>query len=222
MALQFGDVTFDPERRRVCRRGRERHLSPKAFELLKLLIERRPQAVAKADIHERLWPGTFVSDTNLPTLVAEIRDVLGEDAHRQRYIRTLHGFGYAFEGQAHPRTDPAGDEEPRGWLINESRQIGLRQGETVIGREGAHVVLSSSTVSRNHARIVVDDTAATVEDLGSKNGTYVNDERVASATALQDGDRLRVGALVFTFHRARSSSTTKTQASTSSLSRKRT
>jgi DNA-binding winged helix-turn-helix (wHTH) protein len=226
MALHFDGMIFDVERRQVCRGGRERHLSPKAFELLKLLIERRPEAVAKADIHERLWPGTFVSDTNLPTLIAEIRDALGETAHRPRCIRTVHGFGYAFEGEprppaARPQGAPAADErEARWWLIGESRQIALADGTHVIGREDAGVVLSSSTVSRSHARIVVTATEASVEDLGSKNGTYVNDRRVETTTVLQDGDRLRIGAMVFTFQRARPSASTQTQASTSSPSRK--
>src|SRR5689334_4229632 len=102
MRLQFGDVVFDGDRRQVSRGGRERHLSPKAFELLKLLVERRPEAVSKADIHDRLWPGTFVSDANIPALVAEIRAALGDHAPKRRFLRTLHGFGYAFEANARP------------------------------------------------------------------------------------------------------------------------
>jgi DNA-binding winged helix-turn-helix (wHTH) protein len=212
MRLQFGRVTFDPDCRQLWRDGHERHLSPKAFDLLKLLVERRPEAVAKTEILTRLWPGTFVSDTNIPTLIAEIRAALGEQAQRSRFVRTLHGFGYAFQAEAaRPAAPP---EQPTGWLVGESRQIALFAGENLLGREGGGVIaLGSSTVSRRHARVVIDDRGAAVEDLQSKNGTYVNDRRVTSATPLGDGDRLRTGSLLFTFQRVRPGSSTETQTS---------
>jgi DNA-binding winged helix-turn-helix (wHTH) protein len=212
MRLQFGGVTFDPECRQVWRDGRERHLSPKAFDLLKLLIERRPEAVPKAEIVSRLWPGTFVSDTNIPALIAEIREAVGDHARRSRFIRTLHGFGYAFHAEAARPAAPA--EQPSGWLVGESRQIALFAGENLLGREGGDVIaLGSSTVSRRHARVVIDDRGAAVEDLQSKNGTYVNDRRVTATTPLGDGDRLRTGSLLFTFQRVRPGSSTETQTS---------
>jgi DNA-binding winged helix-turn-helix (wHTH) protein len=215
MRLQFGRVTFDPDCRQLWRDGHEQHLSPKAFDLLKLLVERRPEAVAKTEILTRLWPGTFVSDTNIPTLIAEIRAALGEQAHRSRLIRTLHGFGYAFRSETEiSQPTAATAQQPRGWLVGESRQIALFAGENLLGREGGDViVLGSSTVSRRHARIVIDGRRIAVEDLASKNGTYVNECRVTSSTMLGDGDRLRTGSLVFTFQRARPGSSTETQTS---------
>jgi DNA-binding winged helix-turn-helix (wHTH) protein len=219
MRLQFGPFAFDPERRQLWRGAHERHLSPKAFDLLKLLIERRPDAVPKAEIFERLWPGTFVSDTNIPTLIAEMRQALGEHARRPRFIRTLHRFGYAFEGDVSSAGRSAASQ-PSGWLVGESRQIALFDGENLLGREGGGVIgLGSSTVSRRHARVVIDGQRAAVEDLESKNGTYVNERRVTSPTALGDGDRLRTGSLVFTFQRARPTSSTETQSSRSGSSK---
>ena len=102
MRLQFDDLTFDSDSRQIRVTGKEVRLSPKAFELLALLIDRRPNAVSKADIRDRLWPGTFVSESSLPSLVSEIRGALGDDGKDPRFIRTLHGFGSAFqaEGQA--------------------------------------------------------------------------------------------------------------------------
>ena len=91
----FGD-TLDEARRELLLRGAAVHLTPKAYELLRLLLERRPAAVSKAEIHDRIWPGTFVSDVNLATLAFEIRTAIGDDPQAPRYIRTVRGFGYAF------------------------------------------------------------------------------------------------------------------------------
>ena len=77
-------------------------LTPKAFLLLELLLDRRPEAVAKAELLERLWPETFVSDAGLHNLVAEIRAALGDAPRAARYIRTVPRYGYAFHGDARP------------------------------------------------------------------------------------------------------------------------
>jgi len=78
--LRLGDLTFDGESRQLLRGVEEVHLSPKAFELLKILIDERPRAMSKQELHERLWPDTFVSEVNLASLIAEIRAALGEPA----------------------------------------------------------------------------------------------------------------------------------------------
>lgn len=97
MRVHFLDFVFDGGRRILIRGADRLHLSPKAFRLLELLLARRPDAVSKPEIHSVLWPRTFVSEANLPALVNELRRALGDDAKRPRAIRTVHGFGYAFE-----------------------------------------------------------------------------------------------------------------------------
>src|SRR4051794_30306192 len=67
---------------------------------------------------------------------------------------------------------------------------------TTIGREG-DVVLDDSDVSRRHVSLSFDGSAVTVADLGSTNGTFVNEERVSAARPLEPGDRLRIGTTVF-------------------------
>jgi DNA-binding winged helix-turn-helix (wHTH) protein len=200
--LQFDDLAFDSETRQIWLGQEEARLSPKAFDLLALLIERRPRAVSKAEIREHLWPGTFVSESNLPTLVSEIRLAIG-DRHRKRgFIRTLHSRGYAFRGPEPLANTPHAVEmaPPDRWLISTTAEIALTRGENVLGREGPGVILvKSSTVSRRHVRIVIETDRAVVEDLGSKNGTYVNDRRLTTATPIADGDQLRIGSLLFTF-----------------------
>jgi Tol biopolymer transport system component/DNA-binding winged helix-turn-helix (wHTH) protein len=104
--LCFGPFTLDLESRQLTSGGKEIHLEPKAFELLSALILERPKALSKADLQERLWPGTFVAEANLSNLVAEIRAALGDPARAPKFVRTAHGFGYAFCGEAELLTDP--------------------------------------------------------------------------------------------------------------------
>lgn len=216
MRLQFDDLTFDSETRQVWVRGKEARLSPKAFDLLALLVERRPRAVSKADIRAHLWPGTFVSESSLPSLVSEIRDAIADHRRKPGLLRTLHGFGYAFQAERAPADGAPGTAGPDARLVSATAEIALASGENILGREGEGiVVVKSSTVSRRHARIMIEANAAVVEDLGSKNGTYVNDRPVSSPTPVVDGDQVRLGSLLFTFRFPHPSETTETQTSPS-------
>jgi DNA-binding winged helix-turn-helix (wHTH) protein len=191
MRLQFGDCEFDPDTREVFRGGKPIHVSPKAFALLAALIERRPKAISKDELHKHLWPDTFVSDANLPNLVAELRDALGDDAHEPRIIRTVPRFGYAFRAETSGEVAPSASAFR---LIWGDREIALRRGENVIGRDdGAALWIDDDLVSRRHARIVVDETGAVLEDLGSKNGTRLRGKRIRSPAKLADGDLITIG-----------------------------
>ena len=82
------------------------------------------------------------------------------------------------------------------------RKVRLATGETLVGREkGCPIRLATNDVSRRHCKLVVaaagDGETVTVEDLGSRNGTFVNDRAVAGVTPLSPGDRLRVGPVLF-------------------------
>jgi len=205
-AFSFANIRIDPDSRQIWRGGHEVHLTAKAFELLLLLVDRRPHVVSKGDIRARLWPDTFVSDTNLPTLITEIRTTLGDDARRPRFVRTVHKHGYAFSVEIAPEGNEAGYElvNARWWLVGATGQIPLFDGENVLGREGAGItIVRSATVSRRHARVVVASDQVTVEDLGSKNGTFVSDEPVTSIRGLGPGDRVRLGSVLFTMMPAR-------------------
>ncbi len=217
MTYQFDDFTLDSRTRRLLRvpaaikaRGgdasprpeEEVHLSPKAFDLLMLLVENHARAMSKAELHEKLWPSTFVQETNLAGLVAEVRRALDDSAGEPRYLRTVHRFGYWFVGQVResgPRED-AVKPRVRYWLVWESRQIALSEGENILGRApDAGIWIDAPGVSRHHARIVLEPSGAALEDLGSKNGTYVGGRRITSTSALSDGDRIRLGSVVVTF-----------------------
>lgn len=199
MRLGFGDLVLDITTRQLLRGGEELRLSPKAFELLRLLIEERPRAMAKTELIERLWPDTYVAEANLPSLVAEIREVTGDNAAEPRFIRTIRRFGYAF--CASVTDDGAAGSAPLGsWLMCGERQIRLSEGENIIGREpDAAVWLDFSAVSRRHARIVISADRVTIEDLGSKNGTQVRGERITGAVEIEDGDEIRIGSVLLNF-----------------------
>jgi TolB-like protein/Tfp pilus assembly protein PilF len=98
MKIRFGDCVLDTDERALQRRGQSIHLTSKAFQLLVFLLEIRPRAAAKSELQEKLWPSTFVSEGNLATLVKEARTAIGDDARKPLYIRTVHGYGYAFAG----------------------------------------------------------------------------------------------------------------------------
>jgi len=202
MRLRFGDCVLDSETRELHVRGDLVHLQPKAFQFLELLLQSRPKALSKDVLHERLWPGTFVSDGTLTSLLAEVRDAIGDDAHQPQFIRTVHRFGYAFSGEAQEVRDSAPSvAAPKSacWLIRGRRRYALAVGESIIGRDsGAPVFLDHPSVSRRHARIVVEGDRATLEDLGSKNGTFLGGKKVASPTPLSDGDAIRIGVVEMT------------------------
>jgi DNA-binding winged helix-turn-helix (wHTH) protein len=216
MRFRFGDCVLDGETRQLRRGGEAVPLSPKGFQFLELLIAQRPRAVPKDEIHERLWPGTFVSDGTLTSVVAEARLAIGDDAQEPRFVRTVHRYGYAFSGDAQEdRSARARSRAPRlAWrLIWGVREIALDEGETVLGRDPAATILvDHKSVSREHARIRLSTDAATLEDLGSKNGTYLRGRRLVAAAALADGDEIRIGSVSMTFRVFPLSGSTETAA----------
>jgi len=190
--LPFGPFVFDPDRRLLLRDGERVKLTPKAFDLLAILIERRPSAVSKEDLYELLWPDTFVQPASLDALIAKIRNALEDSGRDSRYVRTAYGFGYAFDSG--DTRNAAASTRPRLVFINEQRTIHLHAGDNVIGRgDEAAISIESSKVSRQHANIAVGATETTIEDMGSKNGTFVGAERVTSRRTLSDGDEITVG-----------------------------
>jgi DNA-binding winged helix-turn-helix (wHTH) protein len=203
--LRFGDFVVDSDTRQVLRDGEEVHLSPKAFDLLCTLAERRPTVVDKAELVTRIWPDTFVGDANLNVLIGEIRRALGDTAQRPRFIRTVHGVGYAFCGEAAELRQAATERRPaatRCWLTWHDRTFTLVEGENVIGRDpGCAIWLDETGVSRRHARIHVDGTRRRMilEDLNSTNGTFVGDAQLSAKHALADGDVIHIGSVALTF-----------------------
>jgi DNA-binding winged helix-turn-helix (wHTH) protein len=199
----FGDCALDPESRVLMRAGRAAHLTPKAFDLLELLLKRRPKAISKRELMAALWPGVAVTEGSLANLVSEIRIALEDTARTPRYIRTVHRFGYAFSGEALVE-DMSGQAPlgtgPRFRLVAAQGEAALAEGDNLVGRaDDCRLRIESSTVSRHHARLRVRGAEVWVEDLGSKNGTVVEGHKIEAPTPLRGGERILVGAIELRF-----------------------
>jgi DNA-binding winged helix-turn-helix (wHTH) protein len=212
MQIRFADCVIDTETRQVLRNGVAVVLSPKAYRLLVLLVEARPKALAKDALCRALWPDTFVVEANLSNLIGEIRAALGDSAQQPRFIRTLHGHGYAFFADTDVATGVGMEPEVRAYLITPDGQaLPIREPQSVVGRgSDVQVRLDLPGISRHHARITIVDGQATVEDLQSKNGTLVRGERIAGARPLMSGDELGFGSVRVSFHIASATKSTET------------
>ena len=216
MSVRFGRFTLDEDRRLLLRDKVDVHLTPKAFDLLVLLTQEAPRVLRKSELHERLWPGTFVSDATLVGLIKELRRALDDRDLTSRLIRTAFGVGYAFCGSVETSITTDRRRKPdvgarSWWIVAGSRRIPLGEGEHVIGRDPASTVwLDVPGVSRRHARIVIDGDAASIEDLESKNGTMLREQIVAGQSPLRDGDRIQVGPILLVFHASASGLSTAT------------
>jgi DNA-binding winged helix-turn-helix (wHTH) protein len=215
--FQFDDFTLDLDTRELTRGDMPLHVEPKAFRLLELLVTSRPRALSKDELQDQLWPKTFVSERSLARLVGILRECLGDPVENARFIRTVPRFGYAFCGEARQVASPSGHSEASAFhcrLLWEGREIALGEGETILGRDAdATVWIDFSSVSRRHARIMVVNGRATIEDLGSHNGTFVRGKKLAAATELENGDRIKIGAATLVFRSFRGLGSTKSEAS---------
>jgi DNA-binding winged helix-turn-helix (wHTH) protein len=202
MRYSFAAFTLDAATRQLSASGAERHLSPKAFDLLVFLVSNRSRAVAKGELQQHLWPETFVEETNLAGLVAEVRRALDDPASSPRYVRTVYGFGYRFVAEVTVQEGPLrpAPSRARCYLISTQSELMLMEGANVVGRApDATIQLDSPGVSRHHARIVVSGAEATLEDVSSKNGTYLDGTRITSRVPLSDGSQIRIGTVLLTF-----------------------
>jgi DNA-binding winged helix-turn-helix (wHTH) protein len=213
MQLRFEDCVLDSGTRELHRGGAAVALSPLAFRLLELLVQQRPNALSKEELNRSLWPNTYVADGNLANLVNELRTALNDDARHSRIIRTIQRYGYAFQasGESVPGPGAPATASAAYRLIWGDREIALVAGENLIGRDQKAVVwVDDASVSRHHARILIDDSGARLEDLGSKNGTYRGGLKVERAVSLNDGDALRLGSVAMVFRRLEAGASTAT------------
>jgi DNA-binding winged helix-turn-helix (wHTH) protein len=210
MRVRFGDCIFDSDTRELSRAGKPVHLAPKAFRLLELLVENRPRALSKEELLQELWPKTYVSEGNLPGLAAEIRRAIGEGAE-STVLRTVYGYGYAFSATAEKEKAEPPPAHGRYWLAWNEREISLANGENIIGRDpAANARIDDSTISRRHARLVIADKRASIEDLGSKNGTFLRGRRMNKSVRLSDGDVITFGSVTLIFRAVLPGTTTAT------------
>jgi DNA-binding winged helix-turn-helix (wHTH) protein len=205
MRLKFGDCVLDLRARQLERGEQIVPLEPKMYELLELLIKRRPAVVTNNELDELLWPQVYVARTSLTRLVSELRTALGDTPRDSHIIRTVYKTGYAFcanvTSMPSPGAAPAAIE-----VVWKRQSLPLTDGEHIAGRDPeCSLVIDATTVSRRHARITVVSGTATIEDLGSTNGTHVDGTRISTPTRLIPGNELALGSEVLRV-RARNSS----------------
>jgi DNA-binding winged helix-turn-helix (wHTH) protein len=195
--VQFAEFTFDTGARQLCRKDLPLPLSGKAFAVLRVLLEERPNVVSKKDLLQRVWPDAAVEEANLSVAVAHIRRALADDTQRPRFVRTDHRTGYAFVADVidlGPRPDAPRQPSTRFWLVWNDRRLVLVDGENTVGRDPKYPIwLDAPRVSGRHALITVVGSTVAVEDLESTNGTYLRGSRLTSSQELTDGDVIRFG-----------------------------
>ena len=97
------------------------------------------------------------------------------------------------------------------WVIVRGCRFPPKPGDNIIGRDpSAQAWLDDVGVSRRHARVAVTDSTSQIEDLGSKNGTYLRGVRVVEPIALRNGDVIRVGPVTVVYRMDAAGMTTET------------
>jgi DNA-binding winged helix-turn-helix (wHTH) protein len=193
--VRFHDFVLDTGRRELSRGESRVPLRPKAIQLLAVLIEQRPKAVSQEELADRLWPETFVEKNALHKLMHQLREAL--DDGKQTIIRTVYGFGFAFAATAIDKAPGAANTHCR--IVIGDSEFDLREGENVVGRErDAAVRIEAVSISRRHARITINGNHATLEDLQSKNGTWIRGKRIHKGE-LTDGDGILFGTVAAAF-----------------------
>jgi DNA-binding winged helix-turn-helix (wHTH) protein len=207
--IRFGDCVFDPEARELRRSGVAVALSPLALELFRVLLQARPRAIPQSELKQRLWPDSVVGRTSLARLVTEVRKAIGDRRGSPRWIRTHHGFGYSFFGEVREPANAEPGDACR--LLWGAREISLGEGESLIGRAPDCMMrVDTPKTSRHHARIVITAGRAVLEDLGSRNGSYLGARRIDGPTPLRDGDEIGIGTAVLIFLGPGGTGTTET------------
>jgi DNA-binding winged helix-turn-helix (wHTH) protein len=220
---EFGPFRVDARERLLLRGHDVVPLPPKLFDALLLLLDRAGRLVTREELTRELWPDTFVDEGAPAKNLWLLRKALEAAGGSAADIQTIPRVGYRFTGAvrrtARKRADASGSPHMRpsefqlSWAGKKTR---LRDGAWVLGRDPeADVFIDMSNVSRRHARVLVDGARATIEDLGSKNGTFVRGARIESMTPLSDGDEIHLGSVRLLFRAAGGPASTRTHRSRS-------
>jgi DNA-binding winged helix-turn-helix (wHTH) protein len=220
MAYRFGKFLYDPVSHRLLRGGTEVPLTHKSRELLLLFLHDPGRLLTRDQIVARVWPEVAVTDDAVRFQIAELRKALGEAG--EAFLKTVRREGYRWEAEVQaeasrpvrsvPDAVDRSQAGPRFRLVLEDREVQLLEGENVIGREPDSALwIDDPSVSRRHAGIAVADGQARLEDLGSKNGTYLNGRKIAREENLSDGDEIRIGIASMVLRKMSRLQTTRTE-----------
>src|SRR5262249_25518970 len=93
-SYEFGSFRIDGVKRLISQKGQPVALTPKAFDLLLVLVESRDRVTEKSEFIERVWPDSFVEETNLTQNISKLRKALGKNSQQHQFIVTVRGRGY--------------------------------------------------------------------------------------------------------------------------------
>ncbi len=216
--FHLGSWMVEPTLDRISQNGREVRLRPRAMDVLTVLALAAGKLVSKQSLIDEVWRTEYVSDHALTQVIAELRAALGDDAKEPSFIENIPRRGYRLVASVTPAAESVASNHGVSMPFKIETEGGTRpltQGQNVIGRTGeADISLDRTEVSRCHAIITVQGTTAIIEDLGSKNGTYVNGRRLDGPTALNNGDEIWIGRSVARMRFLIEGEPTKTEAST--------
>jgi DNA-binding winged helix-turn-helix (wHTH) protein/TolB-like protein/tetratricopeptide (TPR) repeat protein len=140
---QFGPFELNPAERLLFLNGRAVPITPKAFDMLVVLVERSGHLCQKEELMKALWPDTFVEEGNLSVTVSSLRKVLGDDRGHQRYIETVSKSGYRFAATVSPLVLESQPSQP------EAHLEGLPRNQTTAASVAPHTPnISAPLISR--------------------------------------------------------------------------
>jgi DNA-binding winged helix-turn-helix (wHTH) protein len=201
----FGEFELDVSAFLLRRAGERLKLEKIPMEVLILLVSRRGNLVGRKEIRESLWsPRVFVEhDSAINTAIRKIRQVLDDDADMPRFVETVVGKGYRFVASVTRRSRSSSGREvgvPGHSVVRGKQEFALENGDNLLGRDPTvQICIDHPSVSRRHAKIVLRSGRAMLEDLDSRNGTFVNGRRLESPTELGHGTVIGLGPITLTF-----------------------
>ena len=205
--LRFAEFELDLAAYTLWRGGERVRLQRIPMELLTQLVDARGALVDRAHIQTALWGAEVFVDQEaaINTAIRKLRKALGDAPDRPRFIETVIGKGYRFVAPVHEvvRETPAAARFvfPKYVVRYAGQEFALAEGDNVVGRDpDAQVCIDHPSVSRRHALIRIVQHEAVIEDLASRNGTFVDGRRVEAIIALQQGAVIGAGPVILTFH----------------------
>ncbi len=186
---RFGDFTLDAQTR-VLRRGNDPiSLTPKAFEVLLLLVESAGEIVTKEELMKAVWPNSFVEDSNLTQTIFMIRKALGETPDR-RYIVTAQGRGYRFVSEVTTNLDQEGLQLPP----ENERVVNLQAATSAIKPGRAVAMPLTESPAANYSRSTRVFLAASILLLAGVAGWYLRSRMYSPKSTT---DRVMLAVLPF-------------------------
>ena len=110
MILRFGSFTVDGRAREIFKKGKKLEVQPQPMQVLVSLLENAGEVVTREELRQKIWPAdTFVDfEHSLNTAIKKLRQALGDNAARPKYIETLPRRGYRFRGKVEASGEKAG------------------------------------------------------------------------------------------------------------------